>query len=415
MKTVIKNISQLVQCDDKNLKFRAGNDMNCLNTIDNAYIEIENGKISNFGNMDQWNGITDWNSTTIIDAEEGLVLPTFCDSHTHLVFAESRESEFNDRINGLSYQQIAKNGGGILNSAKKIHQIDEEILYKRSLKRLNKLIKLGTGAIEIKSGYGLSVESELKILRVIKKLKETTPICIKSTFLGAHAVPEKYKDNKKQYIELIINEMLPEIASNYLADYIDIFCEEGYFTNEDTIRILQAGKKYNLQGKTHVNQFNSLGGVKSSIDNDSLSVDHLEIMNEDDFLAFKESKTIATILPSCSFFLGIPYSPAKEFIARNIPINLASDYNPGSSPSGNMNLVASLGSIKLKMNAEQVINATTLNGAYAMGLENKLGTISKGKMANLIITKPIPNYQYLHYSFGENLIEKVIIAGKEYK
>ena len=415
MKTVIKNISQLVQCDDKNLKFRAGNDMNCLNTIDNAYIEIENGKISNFGNMDQWNGITDWNSTTIIDAEEGLVLPTFCDSHTHLVFAESRESEFNDRINGLSYQQIAKNGGGILNSAKKIHQIDEEILYKRSLKRLNKLIKLGTGAIEIKSGYGLSVESELKILRVIKKLKETTPISIKSTFLGAHAVPEKYKENKKEYIELIINEMLPAIASNDLADYIDIFCEEGYFTNEDTIRILQAGKKYNLQGKTHVNQFNSLGGVKSSIDNDSLSVDHLEIMNEDDFLAFKGSKTIATILPSCSFFLGIPYSPAKEFIARNIPINLASDYNPGSSPSGNMNLVASLGSIKLKMNAEQVINATTLNGAYAMGLENKLGTISIGKMANLIITKPIPNYQYLHYSFGENLIEKVIIAGEEYK
>ena len=415
MKTVIKNISQLVQFDDQNLKFRAGNDMNCLNTIDNAYIEIENGKISNFGDMDEWSGISDWNSTTIIDANEGLVLPTFCDSHTHLVFAESRESEFNDRINGLSYQEIAQNGGGILNSAKKIHQIDEEILYERSLKRLNKLIKLGTGAIEIKSGYGLSVESELKILRVIKKLKETTPICIKSTFLGAHAVPEKYKKNKKEYIELIIDKMLPEIASNDLADYIDIFCEEGYFTNEDTIRILQAGKKYNLQGKTHVNQFNSLGGVKSSIDNDSLSVDHLEIMKEDDFLAFKDSKTIATILPSCSFFLGIPYSPAKEFISRNIPINLASDYNPGSSPSGNMNLVASLGSIKLKMNAEQVINSTTLNGAYAMGLEKELGTISIGKIANLIITKPIPNYQYLHYSFGENLIDKVIIAGEEYK
>ena len=415
MKTVIKNISQLVQFDDQNLNFRAGNDMNCLNTIDNAYIEIENGKISNFGDMDEWSGISDWNSTTIIDANEGLVLPTFCDSHTHLVFAESRESEFNDRINGLSYQEIAQNGGGILNSAKKIHQIDEEILYERSLKRLNKLIKLGTGAIEIKSGYGLSVESELKILRVIKKLKETTPICIKSTFLGAHAVPEKYKKNKKEYIELIIDKMLPEIASNDLADYIDIFCEEGYFTNEDTIRILQAGKKYNLQGKTHVNQFNSLGGVKSSIDNDSLSVDHLEIMKEDDFLAFKDSKTIATILPSCSFFLGIPFSPAKEFIARNIPINLASDYNPGSSPSGNMNFVASLGSIKLKMNAEQVINAITLNGAYAMGLEKKLGTISIGKIANLIITKPIPNYQYLHYSFGENLIDKVIIAGEEYK
>ena len=415
MKTVIKNISQLVQFDDQNLNFRAGNDMNCLNTIDNAYIEIENGKISNFGDMDEWSGISDWNSTTIIDANEGLVLPTFCDSHTHLVFAESRESEFNDRINGLSYQEIARNGGGILNSAKKINQIDEEILYERSLKRLNKLIKLGTGAIEIKSGYGLSVESELKILRVIKKLKETTPICIKSTFLGAHAVPEKYKKNKKEYIELIIDKMLPEIASNDLADYIDIFCEEGYFTNEDTIRILQAGKKYNLQGKTHVNQFNSLGGVKSSVDNDCLSVDHLEVMKEDDFLAFKDSKTIATILPSCSFFLGIPYSPAKEFISRNIPINLASDYNPGSSPSGNMNLVASLGSIKLKMNAQQVINATTLNGAYAMGLEKELGTISIGKIANLIITKPIPNYQYLHYSFGENLIDKVIIAGEEYK
>ena len=415
MKTVIKNISQLVQCDDQNLKFRAGNDMNCLNTIDNAYIEIENGIISNFGDMDEWNGITDWNLTTIIDANEGLVLPTFCDSHTHLVFAESRESEFNDRINGLSYQEIAQNGGGILNSAKKIHQIDEEILYERSLKRLNKLIKLGTGAIEIKSGYGLSVESELKILREKKKLKETTPITIKSTFLGAHAVPKKYKKNKKEYIELIINEMLPEIASKSLADYIDVFCEEGYFSKEDTIRILQAGKKYNLQGKTHVNQFNSLGGVKSSIDNDSLSVDHLEIMKENDFQAFKGSKTIATILPSCSFFLGIPYSPAKEFISRNIPINLASDCNPGSSPSGNMNFVASLGSIKLKMNAEQVINATTLNGAYAMGLENKLGTISIGKIANLIITKPIQNYQYLHYSFGENLIDKVIIAGEEYK
>ena len=414
MKTVIKNISKLVQTEVNDIKWKAGKDMNSVNTIDDAYIEINNGIITDFGNMNEWKGISDWNQTTIIDAEDGMVFPTYCDSHTHLVFPESRESEFNDRINGLSYQEIAQNGGGILNSAKKIHQIDEEILYERSLKRLNKLIKLGTGAIEIKSGYGLSIESELKILRVIKKLKETTPISIKSTFLGAHAIPEKYKKNKKEYIELLIDEMLPEIASKNLADYVDIFCEEGYFSNEDTIRILQAGKKYNLQGKTHVNQFNSLGGVKSSIDNNSLSVDHLEIMKEDDFLAFKGSKTIATILPSCSFFLGIPYSPAKEFISRNIPINLASDYNPGSSPSGNMNFVASLASIKLKMNAEQVINATTLNGAYAMGLEKELGTISIGKTANLIITKPIQNYQYLHYSFGENLIDKVIIAGKEY-
>ena len=415
MKSVIKNISKLIQCDSNDIKFRAGNEMNSLETISNAFLEIENGLITDFGDMDQWKGIDDWNNTEIIDAENGMVFPSYCDSHTHLVFAQSRESEFNDRINGLSYQEIANNGGGILNSAKKIDKISEDELYNLSLKRLNACIQTGTGAIEIKSGYGLNLESELKILRVIKKLKENSPISIKSTFLGAHAIPFEFKNKKSDYIDLIINEMLPIIKSENLADYIDVFCEEGYFDTNDTIKILQAGKKNGLVGKTHVNQFNSLGGVKASIENGALSVDHLETMKEDDFLAFNDSNCIATLLPSCSFFLGIPYSPAKEFIKRKIPINLASDYNPGSSPSSNMNFVASLGSIKLKLNANEVINATTINGAYAMGLENKLGTISVGKKANFFITKKIPSHQYLHYSFGENLIRKVFLEGKEIK
>jgi imidazolonepropionase len=415
MKTVIKNISKLVQTEVKDIKWKVGKEMNRLNTIDDAYIEIEDGLITDFGNMNEWKGISDWNQTTIIDAEDGMVFPTYCDSHTHLVYPESRENEFNDRINGLSYEEIAKNGGGILNSAKKMQEIDEDKLFEDSYKRLRNLIHLGTGAIEIKSGYGLNLESELKILRVIKKLNDKSPITIKSTFLGAHAIPLKYKDNKELYLDTIINEMLPKINSQNLADYIDIFCEKGYFNTNDTIRILRAGNKYGLRGKTHVNQFNSIGGVKASIDNGALSVDHLETMREEDFSAFKDSDCIATLLPSCSFFLGIPYSPAQEFLTRNIPFNLASDYNPGSSPSGDMNFVASLGSIKLKMNAEQVINATTINGAYAMGLNNELGTITVGKKANLFITKPMPSYQYLHYSFSENMISKVIIEGKEYK
>lgn len=415
MKTVIKNISKLVQNDDNMIKFRAGSDMNHLNTISNAFIEIEDGLISDYGDMDDWKGIDDWNQTKIIDAEEGILFPSYCDSHTHLVYAESRENEFNDRLNGLSYQEIAEKGGGILNSALKIAEIDEDLLYEKSLERLNNLILKGTGAIEIKSGYGLNLESELKILRVINKLKENSLVSIKSTFLGAHAVPIDYKGKKSEYIDLIINKMLPVIKSENLADYIDVFCEKGYFNVEDTLKILQAGQKIGLKGKTHVNQFNSIGGVKASIENKCISVDHLEVMNEEDFQAFNNSSCIATLLPSCSFFLGIPYSPAKEFIKRNIPFNLASDYNPGSSPSGNMNFVSSLGSIKLKLNAEQVINATTINGAYAMEFEKELGTISVGKKANFFITKPIPSYQYLHYSFGDNLIDKIFLEGKQIK
>ena len=415
MKTVIKNISKIVQCDENNVKFRSGKDMSYLKVVNNGFIEIDDGIISNYGDMDEWKGIDDWNNTKIVDAEEGIVFPSYCDSHTHLVYAESREKEFFDRINGLSYQEIAKKGGGILNSAKKISEIDDDELYERSLARLNKIILKGTGAIEIKSGYGLSLESELKILRVIKKLKENSPIFIKSTFLGAHAVPLNFKNKKSEYVDHLINDMLPLIKSENLADYIDVFCEDGYFDVDDTIKILKAGKEFGLKGKTHVNQFNSIGGVKASIDNDCISVDHLEVMKDEDFLAFKDSNCIATLLPSCSFFLGIPYSPAKEFIEKNIPFNLATDYNPGSSPSGNMNFVSSLGSIKLKLSSEQVINATTINGAYAMELQQEIGTISIGKKANFFITKQIPSYQYLNYSFGENLINKVFLRGKEIK
>ena len=412
MKTVIKNISCLVQTEKNHRKWVCGNDMNNIEKIYDAFVEIEDGKICAFGSMDEWMGISDWNNTNIIDAEGGMVFPSYCDSHTHLVFNGSREEEFNDRIKGLTYQEIADNGGGILNSAKKINEISEDELFEISLERLNKLIQLGTGAIEIKSGYGLSMDNEIKILNVIDRLKKISPATIKSTFLGLHAIPDQFKGKKNQYIELVINKILPVIEKNNLADFIDVFCEEGYFDINDTDKILKAGKKIGLVGKTHVNQFNSIGGVKVSIKNEALSVDHLETMTEEDFNDLIGTNCMPTLLPSCSFFLGIPYAPAKEFIKRGLPIALASDFNPGSSPSGNMNLVSALACIKLKLTSEQVINATTINSAYAMGLDKELGSIMVGKKANLFITKPIPTYKYLHYSFGENLINKVLLNGK---
>ena len=412
MKTVIKNISELIQTEKNPRKWVAGKEMSKISTIKDAFLEYENGIITSFANMDQWGGIEDWNNTEVIDAEGGMVFPTYCDSHTHLVFAASREGEFVDRINGLSYEEIAKRGGGILNSAAKLQNATEEELYKSALNRLNNLIKLGTGAIEIKSGYGLNLEAELKMLRIIKRLKENTEVSIKSTFLGAHALPKEYKKNKDGYMDLVINEMLPKVASEGLADYVDIFCEKGYFTIDDTKRLLDSAKKYGIQGKTHVNQFNSMGGVQASVELGALSVDHLEEMREEDYIALKDSDCMPTILPSCSFFLGIPYGPAKRMIENGLPIALASDYNPGSTPSGNMNFVASLGCIQMKMTPEQVINATTINTAFAMGLEKELGSICVGKKANIFITKDIPSYSYLPYSFGENVIDKVILNGK---
>jgi len=412
MKTVIKNISELIQTEESPRKWVEGKEMSKISTIKDAFVEYENGTITSFGSMEDWEGIEDWNNTEIIDAEGGMVFPTFCDSHTHLVFASSREEEFVDRINGLSYEEIANRGGGILNSAEKLRNTSEDELYEISLKRLNNLIQMGTGAIEIKSGYGLTLESELKMLRVIKRLKENTEATIKSTFLAAHAIPKKYKNNKEGYMDLVINKMLPKVAEEKLADYIDIFCEKGYFTVENTIRLLEAGKKYGIQAKTHVNQFNSIGGVEASVNLGALSVDHLEEMEEEDYTALINSECMPTILPSCSFFLGIPYGPAKEMIEKGLPVALATDYNPGSTPSGNMNFVSSLGCIQMKMTPEQVINATTINTAYAMGLEKELGSICVGKKANFFITNEIPSYAYLPYSFGENVIDKVILNGK---
>ncbi len=412
MKTIIKNIAELVQTENTPKKWVAGRDMQNINVIKDAFIEIQHGIITDFGGMNNWKGIENWSNTNIIDAEGGTVFPSYCDSHTHLIFAESRESEFIDRINGLSYEEIAANGGGILNSAEKLRNKSEDQLYEDALIRLKKIIQMGTGAIEIKSGYGLTMESELKMLKVIKRLKKASDIKIKATFLAAHALPKEYTENKDGYIDLIINEMLPRVVDENLADYIDIFCEVGYFNVKDTIKLLEAAKKFGLQAKTHVNQFNAIGGIKASVNLGAISVDHLENMKEEDFNALKNSNCMPTILPSCSFFLGIPYSPAKEMIKRGLPIALASDYNPGSSPSGNMNFVSSLGCIKLKLTPQEVINATTINTAYAMGLEKEVGSIAKGKQANLFITKPIPSYTYLAYSFGDNLIDKVFINGK---
>ncbi|MAB95246.1 MAG: imidazolonepropionase [Flavobacteriales bacterium] len=413
MKTIIKNISELIQTETSKVDFVSGKDMQNINTIKDAFLEITDGLISNFGSMDEWAGIDDWINTNIIDADGGMVFPTYCDSHTHLVFAKSRESEFIDRIKGLSYQEIADNGGGILNSVEKLRNTSEEKLFADAKIRLDNIIKLGTGAVEIKSGYGLSIESELKILRVIKRLKKCSEITIKSTFLAAHAIPNEFENNKEGYLDLIIADMLPKVIDENLADYIDIFCEKDYFTNDDTNKLLSAANKYGLRAKTHVNQFNSIGGVETSVRNNALSVDHLEIMKENDIDVLMRTSCMPTILPSCSFFLGIPYSPARKMIDKGLPIALATDFNPGSSPSGNMNFVSSLGCIKLKMTPEEVINATTINSAYAMGVERELGSIALGKKANFFITKEIPSYSYLHYSFGENLIESVYLNGKK--
>lgn len=410
MTTLFINIKELIQVRDSKVKKVCGKEMRTLPVIKNAFLLIEDEIIVDFGTMES---LKSNQADSIVDVEGQLILPTWCDSHTHLVFADSREEEFIDRIHGLTYEEIAQKGGGILNSAKKLQNTSETNLYLDASKRLKELIKIGTGAIEIKSGYGLTIESELKILRVIKKLKENFPIPIKATFLGAHAVPNEFKDHREKYISLIIG-MLPIIAEEKLANYIDVFCEKSYFSVEETNQILTAGKKYGFIPKIHVNQFNSIGGVEAGVENDALTVDHLEVLTDDDLDHLKNSKTMPVSLPSCSFFLGIPYTNARKIIDANLPIALASDYNPGSTPSGNMNFVISLASIKMKMTPEEAINAATINGAYAMNLSDAIGSISKGKLANFIITEPIKSYHFLPYNFGHNSIESVYIKGKKY-
>lgn len=408
--TFIKNIRQLVNTREQNQLLR-GSELANLPCIENAYLITEDGIISGYGTMDSLvRGDKDFNR--VIDAENQFVLPCWCDSHTHLVFAASREEEFVDKINGLSYAEIAAKGGGILNSAKKLQDISEDELFALAWKRLEEISKLGTGAVEIKSGYGLSVEGELKMLRLIKKLKEQSNLLIKSTFLGAHTYPLVFKEDHQGYIDLLIKEMLPVIAKDKLADYIDVFCETGFFSPEETETICRAGMSYGLKPKIHANQLNLSGGTQLGVKLGAISVDHLETMDEDAIRTLAGSSTIGTLLPTAAFFLRMPFQPARKLIDAGCAIALASDYNPGSSPSGNMNLAIAMSCIQMKMLPEEAINAATINGAYAMEVQNELGSITSGKKANLIITKPIPSLAYMPYSFGTNLIDKVMINGE---
>jgi imidazolonepropionase len=409
MQTIIINIKELLQVRERAVEKVSGTEMAILPSIKNAYLVIDNDMITDFGTM---NNCPKINADTVIDASGKMVLPTWCDSHTHIVYAGNREQEFVDRIKGLTYEEIANRGGGILNSAKKLNETSEEDIYNQSKKRLEEVIQQGTGAVEIKSGYGLTVEGELKMLRVIKKLSQNYPIAIKATFLGAHAFPTEYKENHSAYIDLLLNEILPKIAEEKLADFIDVFCETGYFSVDETERIMAAGKEFGLRSKIHVNQFTIINGVAAGVKHNALSVDHLEIVSDDDIKELKNSNTIAVALPACSYFISIPYTPARKMIAEGLPLALASDYNPGTSPTGNMNFVVATACIKMKMTPEEAINAATLNGAYAMGLSETLGSISIGKKANLIITKPLHSFYEIPYSFASNLIEQVLINGK---
>lgn len=408
-KILIRNIKSLLQINENNDLIVKGLEMDKVPSIDHAFLIVENGLISQFGEMKDCPNETQ--GFEVINADGCLVLPAWCDSHTHLVYAGDRSQEFEDRINGLSYEEIANRGGGILNSAERLANASEEELYQDAFKRLDEIMALGTGAVEIKSGYGLTVDAELKMLRVIAKLKKNHPISIKSTFLGAHAFPLAFKNNHDGYIDLVVNEMIPAIAKEGLADYIDIFCEKGYFSVAHTHKVLAAGVKHGLIPKTHVNQFNAIGGIEASIEHQALSVDHLEVMAPEDYDFLIGSKTIPTLLPSCSYFLSIPYGPAKEMMAKNIPVALATDFNPGSTPSGNMNFVISTACIKMKMTPQEAITASTINGAYAMGLSQELGSISLQKKANLIITNPMSSKAYIPYYFGVNPVNKVILNG----
>ena len=408
MRKVFINIKQLLQVRPKGLDYVAGLSMSELPKIDNAFLAIQEDRIVAFGKMSDYRPKQ---HDQCIDAYGRLLLPSWCDSHSHTVFAANRSGEFTDRIKGLSYKQIAERGGGILNSAKTLQNTPEDRLFKQALSRIKTLEKLGTGALEIKSGYGLTTKDELKMLRVIKKISKHSAVKIRSTFLGAHAIPNAYKNDKSAYIDLIINEMLPIIKKEKLADYIDVFCEKGYFNLEDTDRILTAAKAFGLKPKIHVNQFNAFGGVALGVKHKAISVDHLEQLSETDIEALKDSKTMAVALPGCSFFLGIPYTPARKLIDAGLPLALATDYNPGSAPSGNVNLIVSLACIKMKMSPEEAINAATINGAYAMGVSDEFGSITVGKKANLIMSTPMESYNEIPYAFGNNPVFKTVLNG----
>ena len=409
MQTLIINIKELLQVRETPIDKVSGSDMAVLPSIKNAFLLIEDDTIAAFGSMEN---CPKFNPEKTIDATGKMILPSWCDSHTHLVYAGNREQEFVDRINGLSYEEIANRGGGILNSAKRLNETSEAEIYQQSKKRLEEVMHQGTGAIEIKSGYGLTVEGELKMLRVIKRLAQDYPIAIKSTFLGAHAFPTVFKENHSAYIDIIINEMLPKIAEENLADYIDAFLETGYFSVAETERIMEAGKQYGLRAKIHVNQFTAIDGIAACVRHNALSVDHLEIVTEEDIEALKNTETMPVALPSCSFFISIPYTPARQMLNAGLPLALATDFNPGTTPSGNMNFVVATACIKMKMTPEEAINAATINGAYAMGLSATHGSITLGKKANLIITKPLNSFYEIPYAFGSNPVELIILNGQ---
>ena len=408
MRTLIRNIKTLAGILPEGQRLLKGKVMAHLEAIDNAYVLMENGLISDFGSMVDCPN----NADEIIDASHRFVLPAWCDSHTHLVFAKWREKEFADKLRGLSYEDIARNGGGILNSAKVLHETSEEELFDAALERLTEIQHTGTGAVEIKSGYGLSYEGELKMLRVIRKLKERSQLLIKSTFLGAHSYPMEYRQNHDGYLDLLINRLLPQIADEGLADYVDVFCEDGFFSAAETDRILEASAKYGLQPKIHANELAFSGGIEVGVKHNALSVDHLECTADAQIQALLHSETMPTVLPTTAFFLKLPYAPARKMIDAGLPIALASDYNPGSSPSGNVPFVLSLACIHQKLTVEEVVNAATINGAYAMGVESLAGSITKGKRANLIITKQIPSLDFIPYRFGTSWIDKTIVNGK---
>ena len=411
MQTLFINIKGLLQIRTANELKVSGADMKVLPSISNAFLWIENERILDFGTMD----FCPQNIANTVDCSGKFVLPTWCDSHTHIVYAGNREQEFVDRINGLTYEEIANKGGGILNSAALLNETSGDSLYFQSVKRLQEVMEQGTGAIEIKSGYGLSLDGELKMLRTIQRMAKNFKLPIKATFLGAHAFPKLYKNNPEAYIDLLINELLPQIEIEKLANFIDVFCETGYFSVAQTQQIIQAGKKHGLTPKIHINQFTSLNGIEMCVHEQALSVDHLEVFTAADLVALQGSETMPVALPSCSYFLSIPYTPARKIIDAGLPLALASDFNPGSSPSGNINFVVATACIKMKLTPEEAINAATLNGAFAMNLSAEVGSITRGKLANFIITKPLHSFYEIPYSFGSNPIEKVYIAGEMVK
>lgn len=411
---IIKNIKQLVQVrNDRNLLKTCGQNMKELPVLDNAWVRIQDACILDYGTMDQFPGDISPDDQ-VLDATGRIVMPAWCDSHTHLVYAGSRELEFEDKIRGLSYEEIALRGGGILNSAKRLHLASEEELLQDASARLEAIIRMGTGAVEIKSGYGLSVEDELKMLRVIRKLKALFPLEIKATFLGAHAVPPEYKGRQSDYVDLVIHEMLPRVAEEKLADFVDVFCDKGFFTVEETSRILEKAGTLGLVPKIHANELDYSGGIQVGVKHRALSVDHLEYTGEDEIRALLNSETMPTILPGAAFFLGLPWAPARQMIEAGLPVAMASDFNPGSSPSGNMQFILSLACIKYKMLPEEAINAMTLNTAYAMGISHDYGSVTPGKIASLMITKPVSSLGYLPYSYGDNKVETMILKGKIY-